>query len=556
MAQPNQISFGMQSIVAPDLQVQQAQLQRAQQLADYLRQQSIAPIEATQTSGGRAVPISLIQGLAKLGQSYFAKGMQSDTDQKQTGLNQEMAKRYADILQGGNGNGPQDWVNQAPGGSGDPTKMPQPGQIGSGMAGDVTPPNGQVMPPQSQPNNFGMANLLRGSAISTMGGEQASAAYWDQFKPTETIKNNNYMGITSDQARQFELAKRLKEGTMSLQPGQTNIMPNGEKVVAPNFESGVSGGFDSSGNPIAMEIPGATNIAARRAGAVAGSTKAAELPYGTPTVVNAPEGPLLMTPQQQIAAANGAVPQTGGEVKFNGVKFTPGFLSYLQKNDPESYSAAIKEMNNKQAGGLPLQSEAQKEFQTGQAKNAVTASAALNERVRVGHELVARLAESRDALKDFKAGAGSETRLKVAQFAQAIGAPESMVNGIAGGNIAAMQEFQKLATTQAMETLKQAMQTDTGQGSRIALAEFQQFLKVNPNLSTDPRAIDKIYAFSEKIHNRNLSEQQAFDQWIEKGNDPARWSAAWSQKLEQERNKPTTPPQKIRKYNPQTGLIE
>jgi hypothetical protein len=197
-----------------------------------------------------------------------------------------------------------------------------------------------------------MRNIIKGQVIGALGGEQAGSAYWDQFKPTNEIKNNQWMGITAPQARQFEIAKRLKEGTMSLQPGQTNILPNRQKIVAPNFETGVAGGFDAYGNPVSMEIPGSAAIAANRAGAVAGATKAAELPYGTPTTVDTQDGPHLMTPAQQIAAANGDSTSTpiNNPGNIRPVGSSTGFQQF--KTPEEGFAAIDKNLQAYGAKGI------------------------------------------------------------------------------------------------------------------------------------------------------------------------------------------------------------
>ena len=107
-----------------------------------------------------------------------------------------------------------------------------------------------------------------------------------------------------------------------------------------------------------------------------------------------------------------------------------------------------------------------------------------------------------------------------------------MVNRVAGGDLGAMQEFQKLAVSTAMEQLKQSMATDTGMGGRMTQAEFQQFLKVNPNLSTDPGAINKLFGFLERTQSRNVAEQQQRSQFIKGGGNPSDWPAKWANTLQ------------------------
>lgn len=116
-----------------------------------------------------------------------------------------------------------------------------------------------------------------------------------------------------------------------------------------------------------------------------------------------------------------------------------------------------------------------------------------------------------------------------------------------------------MSVTQAMEALKQAISTDNGVAGRLTQAEFQQFLKVNPNLSTDPRAIEKLFSFSDRQQQRMMNEQQGFDSWLKKGNNPAGWAAEWTR--QNPMPKPPVPagqpsPTKRRVYNPATGKLE
>ena len=89
MAQPNFINFA-----SPELQAQQAALERQQALADMLRKDSMTPLESTSVSnpngGSIAVKTNPWAGLAKLGQAYFAKQGQDDADQKRIALAQAM----------------------------------------------------------------------------------------------------------------------------------------------------------------------------------------------------------------------------------------------------------------------------------------------------------------------------------------------------------------------------------------------------------------------------------------------------------------------------------
>ncbi len=182
----------------------------------------------------------------------------------------------------------------------------------------------------------------------------------------------------------------------------------------------------------------------------------------------------------------------------------------------------------------------------------------LDTTVQTGNDLMMRIGESRKALDQFKPGMGAETRLQVARAAQAIGAPDGLVNAINAGDVSAKQEFMKLAAQQAMETLKGAM----GGSGRITQAEFKVFQANNPNIELDPNAIKKIYDFAEKVHTRNVQEQSALGGYLQKGGNISQWPTVWTQAQVQNGYGPIQAPSSnrsagaVRRYNPATGKIE
>lgn len=81
-----------QAILAPDLSVEQQQIQRQQALAQALRQQALSP-----TDGGRG-PISWTQGVERLFNAFAARGMTKQADKQQAALNQAMAGRMGSMF--------------------------------------------------------------------------------------------------------------------------------------------------------------------------------------------------------------------------------------------------------------------------------------------------------------------------------------------------------------------------------------------------------------------------------------------------------------------------
>lgn len=115
-----------------------------------------------------------------------------------------------------------------------------------------------------------------------------------------------------------------------------------------------------------------------------------------------------------------------------------------------------------------------------------------------------RIQDMRSVLT-FDANAGTPRRKQFAEMAQSLGAPMSMVNGIAGGNLADIQQFQKMAITNSMEALKSDM--DSG---RITQAEFQIYKENSPNISLLRDATEGIFNRAQERNALALRKQQEF----------------------------------------------
>lgn len=140
----------------------------------------------------------------------------------------------------------------------------------------------------------------------------------------------------------------------------------------------------------------------------------------------------------------------------------------------------------------------------------------LDDKVASLQDMNDRIGQMRQYMSQFRTGATAEVRGKLAAMAKDVtmnlgmSADQStaLANRIQGGDLAAAQAFQKLSVQGAMEALKGAMQTGTGASAgRVTQAEFQIFVKNNPNLDTDPRAIEKVHNFVAEQYRKALGEQ-------------------------------------------------
>lgn len=220
----------------------------------------------------------------------------------------------------------------------------------------------------------------------------------------------------------------------------------------------------------------------------------------------APPGPLGPTGQpipaalQQAAgqpAPNAGAPVDGGPKLATMPGFTPSPSRGLGQADPyrdDNSKAAAKYRNE------------------------------LDDRVQTGGSLMQRIQESEGLLDKFKAGAGNEGRLAVGRYLKSAGF-DTLANRVAGGDVGAMQEFNKLQVAGAMEALKQSMD---GQG-RIAQQEFKVFQTANPNIELDGDAIKKIFAFQKRTFARDYAEQAALHDYEQEGGNPASFRRYWAQ---------------------------
>lgn len=160
-------------------------------------------------------------------------------------------------------------------------------------------------------------------------------------------------------------------------------------------------------------------------------------------------------------------------------------------------------------------------------KNFSDYSGNLNARVAVAADTVPRLNLVEAASQNIRTGGGSEIRANLAKKAQALGLPQSTVDAIAGGNLAQVQETEKMLFQTTMSGLRQAMQGDSAH-----VAEFQAAERVFPSIDTDPRARQQILGFIRDQSQRDFAEQQALNDARKKGTfNPVTWQGDYQQKL-------------------------
>ena len=127
----------------------------------------------------------------------------------------------------------------------------------------------------------------------------------------------------------------------------------------------------------------------------------------------------------------------------------------------------------------------------------------LTARVQASTNNLLRTTEARDLQSKFKPGAGSSTYADIAQKLQAIGAPQGLVDKIAGGDLGATQSFNKFLAQSVIAGVRQA-----AGGDQTRVAEVENFIKNNPTVNTDPRALNRLFDFTDKLAKKDFAEQE------------------------------------------------
>jgi hypothetical protein len=494
------------SLLAPEITQEQNQLLRRQQMADLLRQHALQPNGGTEMVSGWAVKKSPLEGLSKIAQALGSRHMQNGVDERQLELAKALQERMGtafDSMSGGSAPAAPQMENRQ-----DPEAM---GPQAAGPSAPLPGVQAPVQAPPAQATNP-QINAIRNQAKAAylMGNTQlANQLIANISTLTEGAKANSELGIGTPQARELELAKRSKEGTMSLQPGQTNIMPNGSRIVAPNFETGVAGGFNPQGQPIASEVPGSAQIAANRAGMVKQAEAAVSDKFAVPAKVDAVGGPVALTPAQQRAQANGGVdpananpmaPRAGdsdqaaiykGEMKSAQDRLaaakTPEERTRAQ-SDIDGLTRETKRL------GIKLQDDTSRKFGEQVASKSADSLLEGRDKAKAASDSLVGIQKARSAIAGtvFQ-GSGAETKLAVSKFINA---------NIPGVNI----DPEKVSNTDYLKsTLGASLLAEAKTlGSNPSNADASRINDIVGSITKDPGAMAKILDWRQEMAERSI----------------------------------------------------
>jgi len=157
----------------------------------------------------------------------------------------------------------------------------------------------------------------------------------------------------------------------------------------------------------------------------------------------------------------------------------------------------------------------------------------LDDRVKSGAQIMQTLAPAWAAFKDLQehgqsTGGLATAKAAVASALQGLGVKQETYDKII--KLDSAQEISKLMVNTTMAQIQQQLPAT----SKLAVGEFNAFMKNNPNLDTDPRAMEKIFNFWTKIHSINRIEQAELNKYLAQGGNISEWPEKWQTIAEKE----------------------
>ena len=297
MATKQDIGFSNPAmLIAPDIAVQQQQLDRQRAIAAALQQQSLEPID-----GGRGA-ISWTQGLAKIAQALGARAANKRADVKQA----DLARQYATALraQFGGGGGPASTpTGQVFGGgpnadgsmslAGPSASQPVSAPADTGQASQMpqtAPAAAQQAAQPQQPSPWSLTgNPDQEFSMYAMNPDTYGEAVIASHAPTDFAKLAQQAGITPNsplyqQLLQGQIAKQNYIAPINGRPGSTIRDPNNPSRILgydmPTVEGAIPE-YGPNGEPRGYrQAPGATAATAAMEAAKTGARAGTEAHYG------------------------------------------------------------------------------------------------------------------------------------------------------------------------------------------------------------------------------------------------------------------------------------
>lgn len=398
---------------------------------------------------------------------------------------------------------------------------------GSGLPGapaaGPTPALGA--PPAMGPPSAG--GEMSQSLPTAMSTSQLGIPNWRQTVPREqigaAIASGDWKKV-SDVIGEGSKLNIGREGTISV--GNTvvgRMLPSGGAIMYQNGDMS---------KPVFFRDPQeAFKASADMAGGITAAQEASKNPYQISEAQDA-QGRTVKGYAPQLFGPP-PVPQTGGTPTAG--TLSPAELQWAQSQasgQPARVSTGYNangslataplpqaSTGGPMVGANPVALKAAESEATGRAEALGKQPQAIDEAAQTAQTILARTAEVRNLLKSYKPGALTPLRGNAGAIAEAVGLPQSVVEGIAGGSPAAIQATTKANIDAAFESAKAALTNAGGTGAgRVTQAEILLKAKTQPGVALTPEANNILLDFQEGVATRSMDMQAAKEDWLA---DPA-----------------------------------
>lgn len=523
---------GVQSIsltTPTDYTAEQQSIERQRKMAELLQQQSMQPLDTNQTAGGYVIPVSPLQGLAKMLQAYGGAQGQRMADQKQRDLllqqrdqNAAEARQFMDAYRGVPSQAPatpnDDEGNANPMVAGTaPNKdlamqlaMSSQNPMVQGMGGQLIT---QEMQSQRMADALKTAGLMPGSTTTpqqalSQGGGPTNAAASQIGQPTGQVPNG-----VSPQAWALAIA----QGDL---PGITKMVQEG---YAEGNKPVINRGFGVGRMVNGQYVPDQASL--DQALVLERGKQGITAPFEPPVTIDLSGGQKAQLSRPEYAAfqKTGNLPaRYTGNLPTN----SSGEISAIPANEVAAAKAAGVNVNapssTSQNGGLGVpgltQSQPDQIRQEGQ-KAANT---------EAGKQFIEKQAKNFEMLRDVPATIQNMNRAKqlagsqASQFMGPFGESKLAITKFMRANVPGMGNISTEGVTNA-EELKSALFNqvmDNLKKMDASPSQYQQQVMQEAfgTLRTDPQSLPKILdVFSDILKNRVAIHNQTVKSAEERG---------------------------------------
>lgn len=494
----------------------QIALMRAQMLAQSLQKNAEMPNSADMV-GQIAVPHSPLEYLARAGSGALAQRTQLDALKQSATIQQQQAQAIMGALGQGGGQGGGSSVNPALIASVANLYGPEAAKaLGDDMArtGEMKNAGASGI---SSPLDY--ANALNANSARNSAHFAAPATVIDPNNPTgpaTVIPQDIYADQLHGGAPQQPNAVPAKPFGMG---GSSLPSANGNAPFNP-----ANMGQPSTNGP-GMSLPGANQI------------QGSALPAMD-------SNPVQQSPALQTLMSQGQPPQ-GQAAPVPPVQQNPmappqpqGIPTNVDQNMPvqptpmSNQTASPAQIDIAKAKAMaPI--EAGKAGLTKDTENVVDYKKGLISGVAEGEKAMNIINAQEDLLTKFKSGAWTSQKAELANAAASLGAPQNIVQGIAGGDPAAVQAFEGLASQHALLQLKSMLD-----GQKMSQGEFNSFKADLASPDKMEGAIRSINNMQRTMYKDQVDELGSLTQWEQQGKPITQFRQDYSQKRASELLKP------------------